>query len=181
MKLQVPLRMPSMRSMRSPASPCSSPGITGIPPATAAPYFRCPPLCRRQPLQFDPVERNQLLVGRDHALAGIEGAPYPGARRIEPAHQFHNHIGIGARTASASSLHTTAGAVQSTRLRATLRLKTCVNSSPSGFDSDRMRATELPTVPNPKMATRSGRSPCAFCADDGAADTLTSDKVLSSQ
>ncbi len=41
MKLQVPLRMPSMRSMRSPASPCSRPGITGIPPATAAPYFRC--------------------------------------------------------------------------------------------------------------------------------------------
>ncbi len=31
---------PSMRSMRSPASPCSRPGITGTPPATAAPYFR---------------------------------------------------------------------------------------------------------------------------------------------
>ena len=44
MKLQVPLRMPSMRSMRSPARPCSRPGMTGIPPATAAPYLRWPPL-----------------------------------------------------------------------------------------------------------------------------------------
>src|ERR1035438_3682181 len=40
-----------------------------------------------------------------------------------------------------------------------------VNSSTSGLDSTRIRATELPTVPKPKRAMRSGR-----CARKSSAD-----------
>ena len=61
-----------------------------------------------------------------------------------------------ANTASASSDHATLAGAQSTRLRATFLLKTCVSSSPSGLDSNRIRATELPTVPKPKKAMRNG-------------------------
>jgi hypothetical protein len=60
------------------------------------------------------------------------------------------------RTDSQSSLQTTPLGTQSTFFRDTLRLYTWVNSSPSGFDSSTMRATELPTVPNPNSAMRSG-------------------------
>jgi len=38
-----------------------------------------------------------------------------------------------------------------------LRLQMCVTRSPSGACSVRMRATELPTVPKPKMATDKDR------------------------
>jgi len=44
----------------------------------------------------------------------------------------------------------------------------CVSSRFCGFDSTRIRATELPTVPKPKMAMRNGR-----CA--GATDASTGD------
>src|SRR5439155_10120855 len=42
------------------------------------------------------------------------------------------------------------------RLRSTWRLQTCVSSSPPRAFSARIRATELPTVPKPRMAIRKG-------------------------
>ena len=42
------------------------------------------------------------------------------------------------------------------RLRSKLRLQMWLSRSPSGECSVRMRATELPTVPKPMMATFSG-------------------------
>ena len=51
---------------------------------------------RGQPFQFDAMESDELLVGRDHALAGFEGAPDPGAGGIEPAHKLHDDVGVGA-------------------------------------------------------------------------------------
>ena len=51
----------------------------------------------------------------------------------------------------------------------------CVNSSPSGFDSSRIRATELPTVPNPNSAMRKGGRPF-----DSAAEYFSETEVFTS-
>src|SRR5579864_2196079 len=56
-------------------------------------------------------------------------------------------------TSLMSSVHLIAVESQSTRLRCTLRLRMCVRRSPAGGCSVRIRATELPTVPKPTMAT----------------------------
>src|SRR5207253_8064652 len=55
-----------------------------------------------------------------------------------------------------SSVHRTVLGSQFTRLRSTVRLQMCVRSRPPGGLSARIRSTELPTVPNPTMATRKG-------------------------
>src|SRR5579885_1590393 len=55
-------------------------------------------------------------------------------------------------TASTLSVQQTDESTHETRLRWTLRLKTCVSSNPGTFPELRIRATELPTVPNPSRA-----------------------------
>ena len=96
MKLQVPLRMPSMRSMRSPARPCSRPGITGNAARDGGSILEVSAFGGGQPFQFHAMEGDELLVGGDHALAGFERAPDPGTRGIKSADEFNNHVGIGA-------------------------------------------------------------------------------------
>ena len=97
MKLQVPLRMPSMRSMRSPASALFEAGNHGNSAGHGGAVFQVAALGRGQPLQFDAVIGDELLVGGDDALAGFERAAHPGAGGIEAAGQFHNHVHIGGK------------------------------------------------------------------------------------
>ena len=136
-----------------------------MPPATAAPYFRCPPFAAASRSSSTPVIRDQLLVGRHHALAALECLAHPVARRIQSARQFHDdvHIGSQYRIRILAPLHASREPSPLV-LRATLRLKTCVSSSPSGFDSTRMRATELPTVPKPNSAMRNCLARRSVCA-----------------
>src|SRR5450631_1891350 len=58
-----------------------------------------------------------------------------------------------ARTSLKSSVHWTDRGTQGTRFLATSRLKMCVSSNPLGLRSQSIFATELPTVPKPRMAT----------------------------
>src|ERR1700687_3574911 len=58
------------------------------------------------------------------------------------------------RTSSADSVQQTDGGTQSTRLRAMLRLKTCVSRTCGTSPLHKMRATACPTVPKPSSATR---------------------------
>ena len=55
---------------------------------------------------------------------------------------------------SADSVQRTDAGTQSTRLRATSRLKMCVSWTCGTSPLHRMRATDCPTVPNPSRATR---------------------------
>src|SRR6202012_6242869 len=52
-----------------------------------------------------------------------------------------------------SSLQTTLEGTQETRLRSIPRLKMQPSSTPLGGCSHKIRATELPTVPKPRIAT----------------------------
>ena len=49
---------------------------------------------RGQPLQLDAMKGDQLLVGRDHALAGLERARTQPPAGSRPAGQLHHHIHI---------------------------------------------------------------------------------------
>ena len=48
-----------------------------------------------QLFEFDAVKRNELLVGRDHALACFERAPHPRPSRIEAADELDNDVRVG--------------------------------------------------------------------------------------
>ena len=56
--------------------------------------LQVPAFGRGQPLQFHAVKGNQLLVGRDHALARFQRPAYPISRRLKTARQFHHHVHI---------------------------------------------------------------------------------------
>src|SRR5690242_19180487 len=60
------------------------------------------------------------------------------------------------RTASMCSVQQTDESTHETRLRFTLRLKTCVSSNQGTLSELRIRATDLPTVPKPRSATLRG-------------------------
>src|SRR3981189_1713853 len=80
------------------------------------------------------------------------------------------------RTSSILSVHCTEDGSQSTFLRATLRLRMCVRRRWVFGRSQRILATELPTVPKPIKATLQFCAPsfCAppmFCARTPAAPT----------
>src|SRR6266566_6631324 len=72
------------------------------------------------------------------------------------------------RMSAISSVQRTVAGSQSTRLRSTLRLQIWVSRRPAGDRSDKIRATELPTVPNPTIATFSDfgalGGPCSVSA-----------------
>ena len=73
-----------------------------------------------------------------------------GPTRTEPGRPGEPRRGQGRGQPAAT---TTVGGAQPAFLRAMPRLKTYASSRPDGWRSQRMRATEEPTVPNPRMAT----------------------------
>ena len=77
-------------------------------------------------------------------------------RGVHSADQFDDDVGVGGEHRPVSPDQLTSAGTKSTRLRSTLRLKTWVRRSGewAGW-SQRMRATALPTVPNPRIATLS--------------------------
>src|SRR5208337_1069507 len=75
------------------------------------------------------------------------------------------------RTSSIFSVHCTEGGSQSTFFRATLRLRTWVRRRWVFERSQRIFATELPTVPKPSRATLQVCAP-AFCAPTSFAPTF---------
>ena len=135
--------------------------------------FQMAALGSGKPLQIDALIGDELLVGGDDALARFERAAHPEPAGSRPPTSSTITSTSEASTASASSLQTTLAGAQSTRLRATPRLKMWVNSRPCGLDSTRIRATELPTVPKPKMAMRSWRAKRGL--REGAAETSSGD------
>ena len=50
---------------------------------------------RSQPLQFDAVIGDELLVGGDDAFARVQRAAHPGSSGIEAAGEFDDHVNIG--------------------------------------------------------------------------------------
>ena len=118
--------------------------------------FQMAALGRGQPLQFDAVVGDELFVGGDNALARFERAAHPGAGRIETAGQLHHHIHIGGQHGIGVFAPDHACGHPVHALPRHAAIETWVSSRPCGLDSTRMRATELPTVPKPKMAMRKG-------------------------
>src|SRR5260370_14680325 len=74
------------------------------------------------------------------------------------------------RTSSTLSVHCTEEGSQSTFFRATLRLRMCVRRRWVFERSQRILATELPTVPKPSRATLQSCAP-SFCASTFCAST----------
>ena len=67
-----------------------SPGYSGAVFEMAAPG-------RGQPLQFNALVCDELLIGGNDAFAGFQRAARPGAGGIEAADQLHNHIHVGGK------------------------------------------------------------------------------------
>ena len=84
-----------MRSSRSPASPSRTARTIGMPPATDASNSSSRFCGARQRQQLDAVRRDELLVGGDDRLPGLQRPPDQIARRLEAAHQLDDDVGVG--------------------------------------------------------------------------------------
>ena len=151
--MQVPFRIPCIRRRRSPATPSRSPRRIGIPPATAASNSRWRP-CR-------PASRNNAgpLWAMTCLLAVTTDLPAASACSIQlragscpPINSTITSTGLSI-SAWKELVQITSPPAQSTRLRATFRLQTCVSCTPGWAPLARMRATARPTVPKPAMPT----------------------------
>ncbi len=124
---------------------------------------------------FEGIARNAATVGggvggvamgtgTKVGVAVTTAAPCRSARRTQapagsmPPITSTTASGLDRNSSSISSVHMTDEETQSARLRATPRLKICVSwmRSASSGRSLKMRATDPPTVPKPRSATRSG-------------------------
>ena len=100
------------RRMRSPASDSRSGRISGMPPATDASNSRSTPAVAATSNSSAPWRRDQLLVGGDHRLAGLQRLGDQLARRLDPAHDLDHDVDVaGRRRRRASSVNTSAGEV----------------------------------------------------------------------
>ncbi|SPE40175.1 hypothetical protein SBA7_1290008 [Candidatus Sulfotelmatobacter sp. SbA7] len=151
--MQVPLRMPQIRKSSSPANPSCNPEITGTPPATDAPKWICRFIWRARPINSGPQCAINCL------LAVTTDLPEVSARRIQsslgsrPPMTSTTMSAFDDKMSSIFSVHCTEEGSQSTFFRATLRLRTWVRRRCVLERSQRIRATELPTVPKPSRAT----------------------------
>src|ERR1019366_4981556 len=145
--------MPQIRKSSSPANPSCSPEITGTPPATDAPNWICRFICRARPINSGPQCAINCL------LAVTTDLPEVSARRIQssvgsrPPITSTTMSAFDDKMSSIFSVHCTEEGSQSTFFRATLRLRTWVRRRWVLERSQRIFATELPTVPKPSKAT----------------------------
>src|SRR5450631_1543168 len=150
--------MPHILKSSSPAKPGCNPEITGTPPATDAPNSICCFISRARLINSGPQWAMSCL------LAVTTDLPDASARRIQSS--VGRRLPITSTTTSTSedrtssifSVHCTEDGSQSTFFRATLRLRMCVRRRWVLARSQRILATELPTVPKPSKAT------LQFCA-----------------
>src|SRR5271156_1833316 len=167
MKLQVPFKMPWRRLMRSPASPCCTAGITGTPPATAAPYSSWQPCRRANSSSAGPCSAIIFLLAVTTDLPAASDRRTQSPAGFSPPANSTTMSGLDARTSSKFSVQSTEEGIQGTRLRSIPRLKMQPSATPCGGCSHRIRAADVPTVPKPKMATFTGApAPTLFLSID---------------
>ena len=113
--------------------------------------------CRGKPLQLHTVIGDQFLVSGHDALAGLKCHANPVARWFEPTCQFHDYVNVRTqyRFGILSPFQTLWRPVDA--FSRDIPVKDVSQFQPFRSDSNRIRATELPTVPKPNKATRSGR------------------------
>src|SRR5271169_928243 len=154
--------MPRILNSSSPPSPSCNPEITGTPPATDAPNWICWFIWRARLINSSPERTINCL------LAVTTDLPEVRARRIQSSVGCRPPItsttisALEDRTSSILSVHSTEEGSQSTFLRATLRLRTWVRRRWVFERSQRILATELPTVPKPRRATLQVCGPSLF-------------------
>jgi hypothetical protein len=167
MKLQVPFRMPVTRVMRSPARPSRSAASMGMPPATEASKSSRTPRRSARASRSAPCAAMSCLfaVTTERPLSSARATHAP-AGSSPPTTSTTMSTGA-AKISSMSDVHVTSPGTQSTRLRATSRLKMWVRRTPRGGCSVRMRAAARPTVPNPSSATRQDGSGGAVSSREG--------------
>src|ERR1700722_13909011 len=153
MKLQVPFKMPCRRMMRSPASPCCTAGMTGKPPATAAPYSSWQPCRRANSSSAGPCSAINFLLAVTTDLPAASDSRTQSPAGLSPPANSTTMSALEDRTWSKLSVQSTEEGIQETRLRSIPRLKMQLSSTPCGGCSHKIRAAEVPTVPKPKMAT----------------------------
>src|ERR1017187_1862100 len=157
--------MPLTRVIWSPERPCSMPAMTGTPPATAAPCTSCTWCFAASRSRAAPRYAISCL------LAGTTPSPAAKALRRQrspgsgPPTSWTTMSARELRTSSKFSVHTTEPgtcfAASELRLRAMLRLKMWLSSTPGSFAAASTRATALPTVPKPSSAILTGAAAVA--------------------
>src|ERR1039457_7209629 len=157
--------MPLTRVIWSPERPCSTPAMTGTPPATAAPCTSCT-LCfaasrssaaPRYAINCLLAVTTDLSAAKDFRSQRSAGSSPPTSSTTMSAREL--------RTSSKFSVHTTEPgtcfAASELRLRAMLRLKMWLSSTPGSFAAASTRVTALPTVPRSSSAILTGAAAVA--------------------
>ena len=147
MKLVVPLTIPCTRSIRAPASDSCSTRITGTTPATAPSKRSCTPNSPAAAGQLVAVLGEQLLVGCDDVPAGPHRLQHIAARRLDPADQLDDQLGVVEEVSAKSPLPERDSTPDISGRRPVIRWMRAAWSTTSS-------AKAPPTVPRPRTPIR---------------------------
>src|SRR5260370_33956064 len=145
--------MPQIRKSSSPANPSCNPEITGTPPATDAPNWICRFIWRARLINSGPQCAINCLLAVTTDLPEVSARLIQSSLGSRPPITSTTTSAFDDEMSSIFSVQCAEEGSQSTFFRATLRFRTWVRRRWVFARSQRIFATELPTVPKPTRAT----------------------------